>query len=463
MTHRPGAGRWRRSPASALAPAASRVRIRRLTSRPQASSTRRAWSRSRRGSRSTSRHPPGARGRVLSPALALLSSHGSAAAVARCGSLRAVIAVGPHAASPRRACRRAGDVAAGGVTRCRAGRCDADRVCRRPRAARRRRRPARRADGSMRRPGFDIGERVVARALRALGVRALDALVVTHGDPDHIGGAQRPCATLPTAKRLGRRARSAARACRVLSSRPRQRASRGGPCRPAIASRGRRRDQRPAPSAAGLGAAAGPERRFGGRWRSATETCRSLPGRHRPRRGARDAAAPRAGTLDGVEGAHHGSATSSRQEFLAALRPRAVIFSAGRDNRFGHPAPSRRSRAIGDSTRRGGVFRPTDDGGSGGGDSTGRVRMTRRGARGRVDVAAAKSRATARSRSGFLSQLDARPASTDRRRLLCDQGLSPSAVSGPLRPSSLATPLPSLPASRRGRSALRFEFAFQRF
>ena len=37
--------------------------------------------------------------------------------------------------------------------------------------------------------GFDIGERVVSPALRALGVRSIDTLVVTHGDPDHIGGA----------------------------------------------------------------------------------------------------------------------------------------------------------------------------------------------------------------------------------------------------------------------------------
>src|SRR5690606_16173231 len=34
----------------------------------------------------------------------------------------------------------------------------------------------------------DAGERVVAPALRALGVRRLDALVVSHGDADHAGG-----------------------------------------------------------------------------------------------------------------------------------------------------------------------------------------------------------------------------------------------------------------------------------
>jgi competence protein ComEC len=36
---------------------------------------------------------------------------------------------------------------------------------------------------------------------------------------------------------------------------------------------------------------------------------------------------------------HHGSATSSTPEFLSAVHPRVVIFSAGRDNRFNHPAP----------------------------------------------------------------------------------------------------------------------------
>ena len=37
---------------------------------------------------------------------------------------------------------------------------------------------------------------------------------------------------------------------------------------------------------------------------------------------------------------HHGSATSSTPELLDALRPAAVVFSAGRDNRFNHPHPT---------------------------------------------------------------------------------------------------------------------------
>ena len=36
---------------------------------------------------------------------------------------------------------------------------------------------------------------------------------------------------------------------------------------------------------------------------------------------------------------HHGSQTSSSAEFIAALRPRVAVVSAGRPNRFGHPAP----------------------------------------------------------------------------------------------------------------------------
>ena len=38
--------------------------------------------------------------------------------------------------------------------------------------------------------GFDIGARVLAPALWSRGVRSLHALLVTHGDPDHLGGAR---------------------------------------------------------------------------------------------------------------------------------------------------------------------------------------------------------------------------------------------------------------------------------
>jgi competence protein ComEC len=37
--------------------------------------------------------------------------------------------------------------------------------------------------------GIDIGRRVLAPALWARGIKSLDAMLVTHGDPDHLGGA----------------------------------------------------------------------------------------------------------------------------------------------------------------------------------------------------------------------------------------------------------------------------------
>ena len=45
------------------------------------------------------------------------------------------------------------------------------------------------AGGGSVRGDFDIGDRVLGPALRARGIRRLDYLAVTHGDPDHIGGA----------------------------------------------------------------------------------------------------------------------------------------------------------------------------------------------------------------------------------------------------------------------------------
>lgn len=45
--------------------------------------------------------------------------------------------------------------------------------------------------------GFDAGERAVVPALRALGVRRLDAAVLSHGDNDHAGGFESVAAAFP--------------------------------------------------------------------------------------------------------------------------------------------------------------------------------------------------------------------------------------------------------------------------
>ena len=56
---------------------------------------------------------------------------------------------------------------------------------------------------------------------------------------------------------------------------------------------------------------------------------------------------------------HHGSLTSSSREFLQAVRPRIAVFSAGRANHFGHPAPAvlERYREVGAA-----IFRTDQDG-----------------------------------------------------------------------------------------------------
>jgi competence protein ComEC len=72
------------------------------------------------------------------------------------------------------------------------------------------------------------------------------------------------------------------------------------------------------------------------------------------------------GPLVILKAAHHGSATSSSEVFLDAVRPRAVIFSAGKNNRFGHPAEvvveryARRGVAMFNTAEDGAVFIETD-------------------------------------------------------------------------------------------------------
>jgi competence protein ComEC len=188
--------------------------------------------------------------------------------------------------------------------------------------------------------GFDVGARIVAPALRALGVTRLEALVVTHGDPDHIGGA-------PAILRL---------------------------FQPAVVWEGV-----PVPPHAGLALLAKAADGLRIHWRTVQTgdverigdvrlrvLHPPLPDWERQRVRNEDSIVidVRIGDVSvllpgdvGKEGEaallpsvsparitiikapHHGSATSSTPALLAALRPAAVVFSAGRNNRFGHPAP----------------------------------------------------------------------------------------------------------------------------
>ncbi len=197
---------------------------------------------------------------------------------------------------------------------------------------------------------FDIGERVLAPALWARGLRGLDGLVITHGDPDHIGGAP---AVLDDF-----------RPGRVWQGIPVP----GHAALDAVLDRA---------IAAGAGI---DDRRRGETLRFGEVVVRVLhppaPDWERPRvrnddsivldvryrdvsillLGDVGAAVEREiiplllpAPIRILKAGHHGSRTSTSQEFLDALRPQIAIISCGRGNTFGHPAPDvlQRLEAIG--------------------------------------------------------------------------------------------------------------------
>jgi competence protein ComEC len=220
---------------------------------------------------------------------------------------------------------------------------------------------------------FDIGARVLAPALWASGVFRLDALLVTHGDPDHIGGARSLVADF--------------RPAQVWTGVPvenhapetvlRQEAARRGV---AMASLFR-----------------------GQSWRWGEVSVRVLhPGqpdweRRRVRNDDsivvevvyRDVAILLTGDISSavereilpmltparvrvLKVAHHGSRTSSSSDLIAGWKPHIALVSCGRGNQFGHPVREvlERLDTVGAS-----MFRT---------DRHGQIRLTTDGAR--VDV-----------------------------------------------------------------------------
>lgn len=214
---------------------------------------------------------------------------------------------------------------------------------------------------------YDIGSRVVVPALRAFGVTRLHALVATHGDPDHIDGAAVLLKSLPVAN--------------VWEGVP-------VPPHPALQSltllAGERRIMWRTLLPGDSERAAGVEIRVlhpptpdWERQRVRNDDSVVLEIRYRDVSillpGDIGSAIERSlvsqltlGPLVILKAAHHGSATSSSEEFIDATRPEAVIFSAGRGNRFGHPAAvvaerfTRRNVAMFNTAHDGAVFVETD-------------------------------------------------------------------------------------------------------
>jgi competence protein ComEC len=187
---------------------------------------------------------------------------------------------------------------------------------------------------------FDIGGRVLAPALWARGVRHLTALLVTHPDPDHIGGAAAVTADFtPRELWQGIAVPTNAPLTALL----------------ALAERDAIRTS---------------ELRLGAAWDAAGARVRVL---HPP---PADWERPRVRNDDSVvieatygdvallltgdisaeierailpqltparirilKVAHHGSRTSSSRELLERWHPQIAVISCGRGNSFGHPAP----------------------------------------------------------------------------------------------------------------------------
>jgi len=185
--------------------------------------------------------------------------------------------------------------------------------------------------------GYDAGERVVVPALHALGVRRLDAIIISHGDADHIGGLAAVRRRFPAP---------------LLFSPRHDRAT--ADAQPCLAGQGWQAD--------GVEFSfLHPDEHFPALRSRNTSSCvlrvvgqygaLLLPGDveavierllvHK------DADSVRA---EVVLAAHHGSGNSSDPMFIAATRARYALVSAGHGNRFGHPHP----RALGSGMRRSG-------------------------------------------------------------------------------------------------------------
>ncbi len=207
---------------------------------------------------------------------------------------------------------------------------------------------------------FDIGARVVGPALRALGTSRLEALVLTHGDPDHILGvpavfheftvgsiwegiAVPPHAGLQTIRQI---AFHAGATWRTVQAGDRE--TFGGvevrALHPPLPEWERQRIRNEDSVVLEL--------RIG----KVSIVLAGDIGKE-----GEGAILPylEPGRLTVLKAGHHGSATSSTPELLAKIRPAVVIFSAGRDNRFGHPHRTvvERFEALGTA-----IFRTDQDG-----------------------------------------------------------------------------------------------------
>ena len=192
--------------------------------------------------------------------------------------------------------------------------------------------------GGFARSSFDVGARVVAPALRAMGILRLDVLAITHAHRDHLGGAVSIVRQMrPEAIWLGRMPRDdpsvgvllrlAARlGIRVLQPRGGVRTRIGGS------------DVEVHNPGRGAGAEPGVSNDDSLVLRLGLGARHALLTGDLERDG--EAALIRAGRdleAELLKVPHHGSRTSSTGEFLSRVRPRMAAISVGASNPWGHP------------------------------------------------------------------------------------------------------------------------------
>jgi len=178
-------------------------------------------------------------------------------------------------------------------------------------------------------PGGDAGQGVVLPSISALGLGTLDALVVSHGDNDHAGGAGAIVAAYPVARRW--------------SGEPERLPFATEPCVPGLHWRWDGVDFRYVDTGAGS-TDKGNERSCvllveGARGRLLLTGDIGVRSERRMDPGALTSALPTVTTV-----AHHGSRHSSDAGWLATVKPAIAVASAGWRNRFGHPHPDVRAR-----------------------------------------------------------------------------------------------------------------------
>jgi len=185
---------------------------------------------------------------------------------------------------------------------------------------------------------FDYGEEVVSPYLWSRGITRLDAVELTHAHQDHIGGLRTVLRNFrPRELWLGRNPdfpalravlrQAQLEGTRVVARREGERFDFGGAQVAVLA---------PAPD---WQAAARPRNNDSVAIKvSLGSTAVLLPG-DAERLLERRLAAEEDVAADVLKVAHHGSATSTTPEFLAATHPRYALISAGARNPFGHPRP----------------------------------------------------------------------------------------------------------------------------